>query len=67
MNYRIKCSKCLPLDNTRLQSLPVAFHSVDGDDDDDDDDDDKLFFDFYCSTKTPVLHTNLIIQLIEVE
>ena len=40
MNYRIKCSKCLPLDNTRLQSLPVAFHSVDGDDDDDDDDDD---------------------------
>jgi len=28
MNYHIKCSKCAPLDDTRLQSLMVVFHSV---------------------------------------
>jgi len=28
MNYHIKCSKCPPLADTRLQSLVVVFHSV---------------------------------------
>jgi len=28
MNCHIKCSKCPPLANTRLQSLSVVFHSI---------------------------------------
>jgi len=28
MNYHIKCSKCPPLADTRVQSFAVVFHSV---------------------------------------